>query len=564
MIMTTKFRAVRKILVSLMLGSLCIPRIFPADDTTWTIAAQKFSLARGQKESAVFDSIAENLPAAILEKIARNQSRSVLPPESLERIRYDLRAERQSLFLQLSGEHKKRDSLFMGDYSQRRLEAKLKEADKKIAEIQKKISANLERQRKAEEDEAEQSRNVELSGSDGQNDSGLRKFASLLGNMIVNERPYISSEKITLYKDDFTALYKPSDGAAQAGYESQLFAKEVYTAGINALLIGTFSIYGDYLAVNASLYLYPGAECIGTVMEVGDVQDLEMIAAGIAGQIAPLITNALPVTLSVSVLPKEITPMVYVDSRLVMDGLDNLKLNSGRHSLLVSAEGYETVSINELFSGNTDYQIEITMHELENPEIQVGLAEPVLGGLFLSGEPMVQTSPQKYIVQLNGSRALGEFIAADGGTAFFYIPQNLLADGAAVRIRPKAINRSEYLDKRRRWAYGSYSVFVLSLIPAFYTYGNFLNQVHLHNDLGTVTYDEAIRWQNAAYTCIGISVACGIFWGVELVRYFLAANASLPEKARAGDVIDFAAPGVISDDNIANIAENIFENGDLE
>ena len=95
-----------------------------------------------------------------------------------------------------------------------------------------------------------------------------------------------------------------------------------------------------------------------------------------------------------------------------------------------------------------------------------------------------------------------------------------------------------YIDKRRKWMYGAYSLLIVSLIPTFYTYGNFQNQVTLYNN-NLTEYYTASRWQDASNITRLISIGCGIFWGYELVRYMLAANTVLPQTARQGDPEQF-------------------------
>ena len=540
--MTRKFKLSCKNLIFILVFFLSIFPLFSEDETKWVIAAEKFSYAKGQKETALLKSLSENLPASILEKLSQNQFRSVLPSENLERTRFKLRKERQSLFLQLSSEYKKRDTLFMYDYSKWRLKRAIAEEEKKIKAIQKKIDENIAELKKAEEEAARKIELYEGPETSYEEKNDFQKFTDLLGGIFINEESYVSLEELSFYKDDITSLFQISDKLKDEAHDSAAYAKEVYNAGINSLITGSISAYGDYLSVNVELYLYPAGEKLGSVMEVGTIQELELMAMGIAGQIVPLITNALPVKFSLSVSPEAINPMVYVDEKLITEGFDDIRTTSGKHTVLVSADGYETVSVSEFFEGNKAYSVEVNMSLEKKSDIQVGLIKPVLGDLYINGNQLTQISQQKYIIQLNGSKSLGEFVAADGNTAFFYIPQNLIKDGSMVKIKPKAIDRSEYLDVRRKWAYASYSIFVLSLIPAFYTYSNFVNQVRLYNDLYATTYDEAVQWQNASRLCVGISVACGVFWGFELMRYFMAANSTLPQKARAGDVVEVELP----------------------
>ena len=86
--------------------------------------------------------------------------------------------------------------------------------------------------------------------------------------------------------------------------------------------------------------------------------------------------------------------------------------------------------------------------------------------------------------------------------------------------------------------YASYSVFILSLIPTFYCYGNYQNYTNLYKNY-QVDYETADRWQTATNVTRFISIGAGVFWGYELVRYLIAANSVLPQNARSGDDAKF-------------------------
>lgn len=541
--MTRKYKVSQKNLIVSVFIFLCLFTALSASDSNWVIAAEKFSLARGQKESSVTQNIAENLPSSILEKLGEKQFRNVEPSERLERTRYKLKTERQSLYLQLSSEYKKRDAIFLNDYSDAKLKKKLKEEDKKIKAIEDSLKENLESLKEEEEKAQEESEiAAKLSGNNSSNTSEneFSKFSGLLKNIFTDEESVISLEAITFYKGDAYILYKPSDKALEAGYESSLFAKEIYSAGVNTLITGSFSVYGEYISVSLNLYLYPQAVKIGSVMEVGSLEDLELLTNSLAGQLIPLLTNAMPVEISIELLPKEALQkcQIYIDDVLHKEQLSEIIMESGRHTIQISSEEYESLSFNEYFDGNGKYKIEIDLEERKEASIQIGLIKPIIGDLFINGQKSLPVSQQRYIVQLNGSHALGEFINAEDETAFFYIPEKLLTDGNKVKIKPKAMDRGKNIDTRRKWMYASYSLLMVSLIPYFYTYGNYLNRVKLYNDYEAITYEEAIKWQKASNICRGISVACGVLWGVELVRYFLAANSVLPQKAKSGDIIE--------------------------
>ena len=113
----------------LFLNLLC------AAENRWTIAAQKFSYSKGQVSNSVTDATAVSIPADILENINKTLVRNVYPDEKLERARYESRKERQSLYLQLTSEYKKRDSLVLQNYSDSKMKKALGEANKKIDAI---------------------------------------------------------------------------------------------------------------------------------------------------------------------------------------------------------------------------------------------------------------------------------------------------------------------------------------------------------------------------------------------------------------------------------------------
>ena len=117
--MTTKNKKLRAFFLIIFLICNSLPLF--CDSSKWTIAAQKFKYARGQKEGALQEGTATMLPSIILENLNRSLQRNVMPDEMLERERYKLRTERQSLYLQLSSEYKKRDSLVLNNYSDAKL-----------------------------------------------------------------------------------------------------------------------------------------------------------------------------------------------------------------------------------------------------------------------------------------------------------------------------------------------------------------------------------------------------------------------------------------------------------
>lgn len=545
--MTTKYKILRgfaAVLIFLFFSTAAV-----SESYVWTVGAEKFKYSKGQKEDAVTSSIAETIPSEILEKLSNSIKRNVMPDEQYERTAYKLRTERQSLYLQLTSEYKKRDSIVINTISDSKLKAGIKAEEKKIAEIEEKIKKNIEKQ-KLELNETERRMNYISSGlylEEQKEKNEIDLYRDLFKNIFVKEESYLTEERLAFYQKDVTALFTPSEKASES-YDSQLFEKEVYSAGINALITGTISEYEGFISVSVDLYIYPGAKKSGSVMEVGTVSDVDFITSSISRQLLPYLANAMPVEIFVTLEPPEAAAAagIYIDDVLQKSEDGRFVLDSGIHNIQFVSEGYRTAGTTYFFDGNKKYNISVQFEKRTVGALQIGLRKSLDGTLYANSEKALtvegsiagEVGERKSQISINGNVILGEFIAENGESAFFYIPKKLNFDGNYVTIKPVPRNRSTYINTRRKWMYGSYTLFMISLIPTFYTYGNYLNQVRLYKD-GLADYESARGWQNATNITRIISIGCGVFWGYELVRYLLAADSVLPQNARQGDVTEF-------------------------
>ena len=536
--MTKRFSAL--FLIIILSGvSLCLPLF--CESGKWTIAAQKFTADNVSNEDNVNSKTAEMLPSDILEKIGTAVTRNVMPEEQFERTKYKLRTERQSLFLQLSAEYKKRDSLVLANYSDYKLKTALKESQKKITSLQEKITANLDELKKATEENERKMAAVANGDAELQTqESELNKFKNLFKKIFEKDESLIQQEQISFYGNDVSKLYTPSNELKDLAVTDSLYEKAVVNAGINTLLTGHYSKYGDYISVYVDMYIYPGVRKIGSVAEVGSVKELELITTSIAMQLVPVISNSLPVELVVAVSPQEAAPktVVYIDDVLQKIESGKLIVDSGIHTIQFISEGYKAAGTTYAFEGNKKYFIDINFEKPKSGFIQVELKKPLNGSLLMNGERAIEVEPQKSQIAINGKEILGEFVAENGETAFFYIPHKLTFDSSNVIINPKPMDRMAYIDKRRKIMYTSYSIFIISLIPTFYTLANFKNNANLYAN-NQIEYETAKNWQTASNVSKAISLGCGLFWGYELVRYLMAANSVLPQKAKASKNSEF-------------------------
>ena len=544
--MTKKYKKLRAVVLVFTFLWTSFSPLF-GEDGKWVIAAQKFIYARGQTKNAVTSNIEETIPINILEKISRSLERNIMPNERFERENYKLRTERQSLYLQLSSEYKKRDSLVLNNYSDMRMKSELKAEEKKIKQIQEKLEKNIAEQKekyeKAESQmhlaagEVDDDDNVEL------NEAELVK--NLIKNIFEQSEDLITEENIALYKDSVESLFKTTVKVKETDYTEPLFEKEVVSSGINGLITGQITSYGDFISVAVDLYNYPGAKKIGSVMEVGEIKELDLITSEISRQILPMIVNTLPVKFVFSIEPEEAKEKlsIYVDDVLQKMENDTVSLDSGSHRIQFVSEGYKSAGVTYFFEGNKKYNIEVKFERPVIGHIQLQLKNELPGNIYANAEPALKFDDRNSQISINGNTILGEFITEDNETAFFYIPKKQTFDGSAVTLNPKPRDRTEYVNTRRKWMYGAYTVFMISLIPTFYTFGNFQINKDLYSK-HQIDFETAKRWQTASNISSTISICCGVFWGIELIRYLVAANSVLPQNVKPGIVSEQVPVGI--------------------
>ena len=126
----------------------------------------------------------------------------------------------------------------------------------------------------------------------------LEKYSQAFSNFLKQNQDEEIYEKISIYNKDSSVLYKLSD--ENILIDDPKAEQQILNSKINALITGQITAFGEYLSVTVEVYLFPGAKKIGTVTEVGTVQELELFASSIAEQIIPILTNSMPVTLKIN------------------------------------------------------------------------------------------------------------------------------------------------------------------------------------------------------------------------------------------------------------------------
>ena len=515
--MKGKCKLRRSFFFSAFLLSFSVFSAAAAELPEWTVAAEKFTWTGARKPDPVREAVASMLPSEILGRLGTASVRSVMLDEELERKLYELRNERVSLLLQFSSAVRKRDAAVLGDSSPGVLRTEISEAEKSAAEIRKKIDANIAAQKQAESDAA---RKAASSG-----------HASFLRGFFLSEDTAVQTERIALYKGDASVLYTPPSGS---GHLDREYEKAAVSSGIRGVIAGKITSYGDYVSATAELYLYPGARLAGSAVEVGSSGEYDFIASGLARQLAPMLSNSIPSVMRISVSPEEIRSRVsmYLDDVFYAAVPDEISVASGVHQIQFRADGYETAGTSLFLAGNEAYSVSVTMRELSDGILRLGVRGNPAGTVYSGVVPVgiIGENSPPAVIAVNGKPVLGEFIDSTGEGAFYYIPRKLAAGGNVLEVNARAFDRSSYIEKRRRWMYAAYSSLVTSLVPSFAAYGLYTNFAAQASVTGDMAPAERLRYASVA--AAAVSVGCGLFFGYELGRYFVAANSVLPATAR--------------------------------
>ena len=395
---------------------------------------------------------------------------------------------------------------------------KIAEENKKIKEIKDKLAANIQRQKQAVQS-AEQKTAAAGTGKD----SG-------------------TTEKIILYNKEIASLFKPSSTAQSLGLKSAQFETDVVKANINCLITGQITAYDEYMSLTVYAHVFPGAREIAVITEVGSVDDADLMAANIASKLSPAIANAMPCTIKITIENREALESVntYIDDILFKNIDSEFTIDSGVHFIQFTAPGFKNAGTNYYFAGGNSYSINVSLQKTEPKTIYVGSLNAIDGSFLINGVSAQKLSDGKGKITINGSAVLGQFITEDKTSAFLYVPDSKVEQDALYMAKLKAVNHSDFIEKRRRQMYLSYSILVTSLVPTIITKGTVKSYKAILADTEKQkkidNLEEKIKtannWVLSSNISSAISIACGVWFVFELYRYFTAANSVLPQSTK--------------------------------
>ncbi len=470
------------------------------DGGDWILGAAAFSVEK-HAAKALQDAAAA-IPSLMLEKISGDAAHILSIQEKNDRRLYALQTERLSLFLQLSREIKVRDSLILGNDSQRRLNKKIKAQEKKIAELKDKIQENLIETDKAKAKTA----------WDGKENSLV--------------------EKIAVYEKDPKALVS-LENSGHDTLDSLALSK-----GFSGLITGSIESYGGFVAVTAELHTYPGTQSPGSVTEIGSIDELPEIADNLVIGLLPKIANTIPVDIYFTVTPESASQdaQIFIDGILQKKGSSMATVAYGEHKIEISAPGYFTKSVSYRFTESADYSMVVPMEAMSDGTFNITFTNKDSGNAYADGALLgyIDETNRSLPVQINGKPVLGHFVVEDqdgkSHNSYYYVSGDVQQDDSELAVNLRRRYTVEEVDQKRLWSYRGYSALMLAVPVAMLAYGKYLTASDGYK-LGAETADTVDNWAHISNISTGLAVTAGGFFLAELIRYIHSASSMMPQSA---------------------------------
>jgi hypothetical protein len=347
----------------------------------------------------------------------------------------------------------------------------------------------------------------------------------------------VSTEKVTLWKNDSASLWTAGLDSDGKPLDAGQLEKALATEKINALITGNISVLDEYLAVSVEFRLYPGGQLAGTAMEVGRITHIADIARVLAFDLMPGVESSRPATLIFAFdenMPKDF--IVSVDSNTFSAAAipGRYPVAAGTHQVSFEAAGYKTESLSMDFASNTTYRLGVRVEKETVDAISLNLKNESKGFFLING---VTTASPAEDVSVGNTAVLGRFDpettpGEKANPGYFVVPPEAATSSArSWTVDPFQKDVSANIEKSRKRLYFSYTMLMISVPVLFVTLGEFNKYSYADQSGRANTSALAQNWSIANYVAIGATAALGANFIWQLVRYMLSAGPVSPVVA---------------------------------
>jgi len=456
--------------------------VFSAERETWVLAAEPFST---KDVPEVYQTHAEVLPRMLLSYLGRISARNVLPDETQSRKLQELNDSRIQYLLERNELEKSRDVLLLSDATRASKKKSRRDLDKKIEE-----------------------KNVLIAETE---EAILRQKNE---DKIVEE----SLKDLVLWKDG-KELYKPMEKVS--------LARSLAKDGISGLVSGTIEDIGGYLLISVTLDTGYGKTRDILFREAMPYDGVEEILGRLTARLVPELSNRRPVTVTFSIEPPE--AKLFIDERLVPDHTVPATLFSGEHAIQVSAPDYETAERTASFDTLDRYTVSVALKPLQTVIVAFETGERG-ADVFFETRHFGTTS---FTAEIPAKTLIGEALHGDARTYFINEYTDTTEGTRSVIIPVNRVNTEQRIERQRKVLYWSLGLLYCSLPVSMISRGIAMNKMQAYND-GRIeptqeNIDEINNWVMVSDISRGVSIALGVNFLFQLVRYLIAADQTIPK-----------------------------------
>lgn len=463
----------------------------------WTLAASPFEVLTDDES---LKSLSVSIPEMITRSLKSELMREVSENELHQRRLSALHFARLDLLLRLRQTAKERDSALL-TLSGISAKSKIRECERKIAKIKKELKKNLAEQKKAEGENADES-------SKG---SGKKKKEI--------------KENVVLYKSGDSCIFYPSKKAL-ADDSKTVLQKELESAGIEGLVVGSLDYLSGFVVASVKVYSYPAAVVLAQASDIADISDARALASRLSSSLLPRVLSSFPALLNFTGENENIS--MKMDGTFYEKIPKKLEVSSGVHFMEFTSSNFKSASLLHHFEGNCKYDVSLNLKPAAKRFLRIKSDNFFTSKMFASSPFTHENETDGAEISFNGESVTALFLAKDGRRLWYFIDAEKAKDAKTYEISEDLVDVKKLLQNRRHSMYFAYSIFISSLIPTFYCAGNYGAALMATQEGRAVKESELLSWQIGNYTCAGISVASAIYLAVELVRYFRSAEKVLP------------------------------------
>ncbi|NVP22991.1 hypothetical protein HPC63_01870 [Treponema phagedenis] len=454
-------------------------------DDNWVLAATEFSI---QDLPELYKEYAITVPKMVLLYLDTDMRRTVPMDEKKARSLLETGQKKLKLIKERAALIKEKDTLFLSVESKAAKKKQLKKLEKDI----KKKEQEIERAKE----------NIKIADA--------RQF---------------SKEDIKT-----VSLWKTGSDLFNTEKHTNL-AEKLQEQKISALVSGTLKDIAGYLSVSVSITTGLANMPQYHFSDAGKYEDIQEIVKNLSEQMQMVIQNAKPVTVYFDIEPK--TASVYIQDKKIEDFSKPIILYKGSYTVSASATGFISATQDVQIKDDTLYSLKIALKKMTAKTVTFyipkGQADIFFDTKYFGLTP--------FDVQLYGDKNLLD-ISHNGVRTFVLVNSKKIKDirgSVPITASLNKITTKDKIEKQRKVLYWSLGAFYIALPIDMILRGVLADKRNAYESGRLPQTDKnasSIKALSISSNVMqGVTICLGVNYFIQLIRYLVAADQSLPKEA---------------------------------